>query len=164
MTACDRNAGAGADLRAALENGADGLDRQLADRHAQDRQGHDRRSAHGIDVGNGVGRGDAPEIVGIVDHGHEEIGGGDDAGPLVDLVDGSVVAGLGADQEPMERSGRGLAGEQVLQDRRGELAAAAAAMGKAGQPHGRFDGGLDVHCRSLPEGCRDQCRFMSLKT
>jgi hypothetical protein len=52
---------------------ADDLQRQLVERHADHRQGHDRRAAHGIDVGDGIGRRDAPEIVGIVDDGHEEI-------------------------------------------------------------------------------------------
>ena len=42
--------------------------------------------AHGVDVGDRVGRGNAAEIVRIVDDGHEEIGGGDERLRVVDAA------------------------------------------------------------------------------
>ena len=100
----------------------------LSERHAEDRERHDRLRAHRVDVGDRVGRGDAAEVARIVDHRHEEVGGGDDAEVLVDLPDRRVVAGLGADEELAVGCGGGLPRQQLLQDRRRELAAAAAAM------------------------------------
>ncbi len=133
MAAGDRNAGLGADRRPARENVPHRLDRQLAERHAEDGQGEDRLAAHGIDVRQRIGGGDSAEIAGIVDHRHEEIGGGDDAGLVVHLPDRGVVAGLGADQQGREGRRLRLPGQQLLQNRRGQLAATAAAMGQVGQ-------------------------------
>ena len=54
----------------------------------------------------------------------------------------TIVAGLDADQQlAIGRSG-GLVGQQLLQDRRGELAAASATVGKAGEAHNGC-----VHCQ-----------------
>ena len=75
-------------------------------------------AAHRIDIGDGIGRGDAAEIVGIVDDRHEEIGGGDDAKIIVDLPDRGVVAGFGADQQLAIRCGGRLIGQQVAATRR----------------------------------------------
>ncbi len=97
MATSHGNACRGTDGRAAFQDLAHHLDRNLVDRHAEDGERHDRLAAHGIDVGDGVGRGDAAEIVGIVDHRHEEIGGRDDAGVVVDLPHGGIIGGLGAD-------------------------------------------------------------------
>ena len=58
---------------AARQDLADHLHRHHAHRHAHDREGEDRRCPHGIDVREGVGRGDAAEFERIVDHRHEEV-------------------------------------------------------------------------------------------
>ena len=99
MAAGDRNAGPGADRLAAVEDAADGVDRQLVDRHADQRQREQRRAAHRIDVGDRVGRGDGAEVERVVDDRHEEVGRRDDRLVLVDPVDGGVVGGLDADQQ-----------------------------------------------------------------
>ena len=123
----------GANGCSALEDLAHHLGRDLVHRHAEDGKRHDRLAAHGIDVGDGVGGGDAAEVVGVVDHRHEEVGGGDDAGVVVELPDGGVVGGLGADQKLLVRRGSRLVGKQLLQDGGRKLAAAAAAVREAGQ-------------------------------
>ena len=94
------------------------------------REGGERR-AHEF-----ILRRDPPEVARVVDHRHEEVGGRDHAALGVELPHGRIVAGLGADQELAERSGRRLARQQLLQHGGCELAAAAAAMGEAGQPDG----------------------------
>ena len=148
MAARHRNAGGGADAGAARDDLAHVLDRDLVQRHAEDRQRHDRPGAHGVDVGEGIGRRDPAEVERIVDDRHEEIGGGDDACVVVDLPHRGVVAGLDPDQKLAERRRGRLVGEQLLQHRGRELAAAAAAMGKAGQARKR-----GIHC-SISSGMR----------
>jgi hypothetical protein len=135
MPARDRNAGGRADLRSAFEDRADHDGRHLIDRHRQDGECHDRLAAHGVDVGNRIRRRDPPEVARIIDNRHEEVGGGDDARFFVDLPDGRIIAGLGADQElPIRLRGRPV-GEKILEHRRRQLATAAAAMGQARQSH-----------------------------
>ena len=113
---------------AAGEDPADRVDRQLVDRHAHQRQREERRAAHRVDVGDRVGRGDRAEVVRIVDDRHEEVGRRDDRLPLVQLIHGRVVGGLDPDQQRL-RDGRtaGL-GDDLLQHRGRDLAAAAAAV------------------------------------
>ena len=52
---------------------------------------------------------------------------------VVELPHRGVVGGLGADQQLLERRDGRLVGQQLLQHRRRELAAAAAAVGEAGE-------------------------------
>src|SRR5690606_21847170 len=51
----------------------------------------DRGAAHRVDVGQRVGRGDAAEVVGVVDDGGEEVGRGDDRAGAVDAHGSGVV-------------------------------------------------------------------------
>ena len=141
MAAGDRDARRGADLRAAAQDRAHHLDRDFSERNAEDRERHDRLGAHRVDVGDGVGRGDAAEIARIIHDRHEEVGGGDDAEVLVDLPDGRVVAGLVADEKLAVGCGGGLPRQEVLQDRGRKLAPATAAMGETRQASG---GGVHV--------------------
>ena len=90
-------------------------------------------AAHRVDVGERVGRGDAAEVERIVDHRHEEVGGRDDAGLVVEPPHRRVVAGLRADEQIGEGRRRRLLGEQLAQHGGRQLAAAAAAMGESGQ-------------------------------
>src|SRR5258708_19663496 len=78
MAAGDRNPRLRAYRFAARDDPLNHLDRHLVDRHTDDGEREDRLAAHRIDVRERVGRGDAAEVVGIVDDGREEIGGGDD--------------------------------------------------------------------------------------
>ena len=99
VAAGDGNAGSLADRFAAVEDSAHRLERQLVDRHRHQRQREERTPAHGVDIRDGVGRGDRAEVERIVDDRHEEIGRRDDRLILADLIDRRVVARLDADQQ-----------------------------------------------------------------
>ena len=75
------------------------------------------------------------------DHRHEEVGGRDDAGLVVQAPYRGVVAGLRADQQTGEGGARGLLGEQLAQYGGGQFTATAAAMGERGQAK---DGGVQI--------------------
>ena len=134
MTARDRDAGGGADGRAAFENPADRFDREGVDRHADDGQGEDRRRPHGIDVRQGIGRGDAAEVERVVDHRHEEVGGGDQRLGVVQPPDGGVVGGFGPDHQCGEGRGLGHPRQDGLKSVRRDLATAAASVRERCQP------------------------------
>ena len=68
----------------------------------------------------------------IVDDRHEEIGRSDDAVVIIKPPHCGVVAGLHPDEKLRKRPGRGLPAEELLQHGRGELTAAAPAMGENG--------------------------------
>ncbi len=145
MTAGDGNAGRATHRRAAFKNAADDFRRQFIDGHADYRQGQYRRAAHRVDVGQRIGRGDAPEVMRVVDHRREEIGGRDDGLTVVQSIDRGVVRMLGADHEiRWQQSGRHRR-QHVGEQGRRNLAAAAAAVGELGQSNishgvGRGDG------------------------
>ena len=104
-------------------------ERQLVERHADQRQRHDRPAAHRVDVGDRVGRGDAAEVERIVDDRREEIGGGDQRLLVVQPVDRRVVGGLGADQQFRRHRKPPPSSLQDLGQHAGrDLAAAAAAV------------------------------------
>ena len=128
VAARDRDARRGAHRLAAGEDLPDHRERQLLERHADDGERQDRPAAHGIDVGDGVGRGDAAEVVRLIDDRREEVGRGDDRLRVVQPIDRGVVRRLEADHEvlrqPADRRGRQDLGEDSGRD----LAAAAAAM------------------------------------
>ena len=110
------------------------FDWQLAHRHADDGQREDRRRAHGVDVRQRVGRGDAAEVEGVVDHRHEEVGGRHQRLAVVQPPDRGVVGAFRARPSGRGRPPRrGEPREDVLQHRRRQLAAAAAAVGERGQ-------------------------------
>ena len=56
-------------------------------------------ASHGIDVGKGVGRGDAPPVVRVIDDWGEEVDRLDESRTSGSDVYGRIVAGLEADQE-----------------------------------------------------------------
>jgi hypothetical protein len=146
VAAGDRNARGGADCRTTFENFAHRLGRDLVQRYAENGQRHDRLAAHGIDVGNRIGRGNAAEVVGIVHNRREEVGGRNHAGAVVKLPDRGIVGRLGSDQQLPVGSGQRLIGQELFQHRRRELAAAAATVGKTGQSHRGCRGNRgDVH-------------------
>ena len=129
VAARNRNAGCAAHVLPAAHDGTDHVERQLVDRHGDQRQRHDRLAAHGIDIRQRIRRGDAAELIRIVHDGHEEIGGGDQRLRVVELVDGGVVRGLDAHHQLGWNHGIRAAGFQNFrQHARRDLAAAAAAM------------------------------------
>ena len=151
VAAGNRNARLAADRGATLQDLSDRCQRQHVDRHAHQRQRHDRPAAHGVHVADGVGGGDAPEVERVVDDGHEEVGGGDQRLLVVEAVDGGVVAGLDAHQQ--FRGDRHLrrALEDVRQHAGRDLATAAATVRERGEP-GFGGGGSLGHSRSFVQG------------
>ena len=127
------NAGLGADRLAPLEYPADSLHWQPVDRHADQRQREQRRGAHRIDVADRVRRRDAAEVERIVDDRHEEVGRRDQRLLVVELVDRGVVRGLDADEKLFRHDPRHRLGNDLLQYRGRDLAAAAAAVAELGK-------------------------------
>ena len=130
VPACNRYPRLRADRFAAVQDAADHLDRQLVDRHAHQRERHDRRAAHGVHVGNGVGRRDAAEIVRVVDDRHEKVGRRNERLLVVEPVNRRVVAGFHAHQQLGWQKRRARAPQNIGQYARGDFATAASAVGK----------------------------------
>ena len=139
MAAGNRNAGRLADRCAAFKDLAHYFRGNFVHRHSQNCQRHDRRAAHGIDVRERVGGGDAAEVERIVYHRHEEVGGRDHAGAVVELPDAGIVAGFNADQQLLVVGGGGMPGQQLLQDGGRQLTSAAAAVGELAETDGLHD-------------------------
>ena len=139
VTPGDGNACFGADRLSAANDPTDDRRREHLDRHGEQRQRQERLCAHGVDVGQRVGGGDAPEIERVVDDRHEEIGGGHHRLIVAELIDRGVVSGLGAHQEPCEGRGGSRFPEQLGEHAWRDLAAAAPSVGERGE--GRCAGG-----------------------
>jgi len=95
---------------------ANDLDRKLAERHTENGERHDWAAAHRVNIRDGVRRGDAPEVEGIVYDRREKVGGSYYAGICIKLPHRSIVAGLDSNEELREERSRGLVCEQLLQD------------------------------------------------
>src|SRR5690606_5953727 len=111
--------------------------RQYFHRPAENGDGHDGPAAHGVDVADGIGGGDAAEVERIVRNGHEEVGGAEDDLAVADVVGGGVVLAAVADQQARIGPGCGFAGERAahlagaedcIQNARRYLAAAPGAV------------------------------------
>ena len=83
MAARDRDARRLGDRCATRQDVLHALDCDLAERHADYGERQDRRAAHRIHVGQGVGRGDAAEIERVIHDRGEEVGSGDERLRLV---------------------------------------------------------------------------------
>ena len=110
-------------------------------RERRDRQGEQRRPAHGEDIVEGIRGGDRPVIAGIVDDRREEIECEDERPLVVEAVDGGIVR-RGEPDEQVLGLGRDEAGEQLLQASCRVLGGASATRGEIGELDGS-DG--DVH-------------------
>ena len=108
---------------------------QYIHRPAKNGDGHQRRTAHGVDIADGVGRGDTSEVIGIVDNRHEEIGGADDTAFVIETEYRSIVTAAVAHPELRERGCRLVTGEDFIQYLGGDLATAASPMAVLGQAH-----------------------------
>ena len=58
----------------------------------------DRRTAHGVNIANRIGRGDTAKVIGIIDNRREEIIGNDNRLGVVDFKHRRIVVGLDAHQ------------------------------------------------------------------
>ena len=153
---CDGDAGRAADSSAAFQYPSDHLGWQLGNGHADDGQRHDGRAAHGVDVGQRVGSGDAAEVVRVVHDGREEVGGGHQRLLVVQAVDGGVVAGLGAHQQLGRHQALRRACQNLAQQAGCNLAATPSAVRELGKldvfsNHGRgiVHGGVIVPAMPL---------------
>ena len=150
VSARDRDARLATDRRAAFEDPADGRRAQDRHRHADQGQRHDGLAAHGIDVADRVGRGDATEVMRVVDDRHEEVGRGDQRLFVVEPIDGGVIRRLYPDEQ-FAGDGEGTRPlEDFREHARRDLAAAAAAVrqrGEAGLGRG-IGGGGRIHGRA----------------
>ena len=72
---------------------------EMFGREHHDIQGGERFAAHGIDIGDRIGRGDLAEPVGIIDRRGDKINGVDHRHLIGELVDRGIVGGLYADQQ-----------------------------------------------------------------
>src|SRR5690606_4959083 len=152
----DRYAGGRAGRLSAVEDSADGVQRQAVDRHRHEGKREDRPAAHRIDVRYRIGGGDPPEVERIIDDRHEEVGRRHQRPGLVDLVDRGVVGGLDPDQQlGWQRQWAGPP-EDVGKYAGRDLAAAASPVGERGQPQrlvGRGGGGDGVlRCGGAHDG------------
>src|SRR5581483_3130689 len=91
-------------------------------------------------------------VVGVVDDGGEEVGGGDDGEAVADPYDGSVVTIVQPDEEPGRRLG-GKRGDDLLQLAGRDLAGTATAVGVLREANRR--GG---HSPSIPPAQAGEAR------
>src|SRR5579875_3172607 len=103
-------------------------------RPAEQVQRHQRLPAHGVDIGQRVGRGDPAERPGIVHHRGEEIRGRHDRPARAEPHHRGVVAVLDSDQQVARAVLGHEPGNGLLKLPRRDLARAAAAPGEPGQP------------------------------
>ncbi|MNL35558.1 hypothetical protein D3C87_1575980 [compost metagenome] len=109
------------------------LRRQYVNRPAEDRNRHQRIAAHGVDIADGIGGGNAPEIERIVDDRHEKVGGRHHATLFIDGVHRRVIARGIADPQFRVQILRAAAGQNHFQHLGGNLAATASAVAVLGQ-------------------------------
>jgi len=145
VAAGDIDAGLAAFFGRAVEDAFEGLHRQTAGGKGDKIEGEEGLAAHGVDIAEGVGRSDGPEVVWIIDDGGEKIDGLDKSGLVINAVDRRIVAGLGADEQGRV-SRAGQSGENLLEALGPQLAGAAEAEGVVGQ--------LDRRGRRQNSSCR----------
>ena len=66
---------------------------------AQNGNGHERVGTHGVDVADGIGSGNTPEVERIVHDGHEKVGGGNHAALVVQRIHSRIIARCVADPQ-----------------------------------------------------------------
>jgi hypothetical protein len=103
-----------ADLRAPLHDAPHLRYGQGVDGHADAGEGKDRRRPHRIDIGDRIGRGNAAEVEGIVDDGHEKIGGGHQGQIVAKPQHGRVVRGGVPDEQVRVGEAHGHPGQGLL--------------------------------------------------
>ena len=119
--------------QAAAEHLGHQLHRQHAAGPADQVDRHDRPAAHRVNVRERVGRGDPAPVVGIVDDGSEEVGGGEHREVVAHQDGCRVVAAVQADQHVCARLA-GEAADRLFELAGRDLAGAASTVGIAGEP------------------------------
>ena len=127
-------------VAAADDLGEDG-EREIVAGEADEVEGSEGIGAHSVYVAQGVGGGNASEIVRVVDDGGEEIGGHDEGEIVGDPVHAGIVTADDAD-EHVGIGDRGDGPQDLREPAPRELAASAGAVGEAGEAGG---GGIGIH-------------------
>ena len=115
-------------LTTALDYLTGGFRRQLIDRPAENGNGHQRRSAHGVNVADGVGCRNSSEGERIVHDRHEKVCCTDDGGSVAQVVNGGIVAFGVPNEQVGEGISRGGLCQNLVKDRRSNLATASRAV------------------------------------
>ena len=135
MAAGEHCAGLGDLVQGTCDNTVQLFGRQLAGWEADKVQAGDWACAHGINVTDGVCRGDLAVGERVVDRGRDEVGGGDDGNLLVQLVDTGIIAGVKTNEQ-VGILVLGKAFQELTEPDRVDFCGSAAGLGKALQ--GRF--------------------------
>ena len=136
VAAGERNARFGADGASAFQYLPCHLRVELVHRPTENGDRHQRGAAHGVDVADGIGRGNAPEGVRVVDDGHEEVRGGHGRRAVPEVIDGRVVPRAMAHEQPRVVGLGTELSKNAVEHTRGNLAAAAGSMAELRQPDG----------------------------
>ena len=136
VTSGQRDIGPGTGGAAAFEHATGHGRRKFFDRPTKDRNGHQRRAAHGVNIANGIHRSDLSEVEGVIDDGHEKIRGADHRLTVAEIAHGGVVLGIVAHEQLRVRCGFAGLVEDFLQHLGRDLAATTGAMAVLGQANG----------------------------
>ena len=118
---------------AAFDHLGGNLRLQLIHRPAQNGNGHDRLSAHRVNITDGIGGGNPPEIERIIHHRHEEIGGTDDPEAITHIGHGGVIPAAVTHQQARVPELGSVGMKDAIQYIGSNLAATACAVAEFGQ-------------------------------
>src|SRR5262245_62611644 len=121
-----------ADDRPTAEHLGGEVERDPVARPGEEVYRHDRLSAHGVDVREGVRGSDPAPVERVVDDGGEEVRRHDDGSSAVNAHDGRVVPMLQTDDEVVPIGCRPEVGENVLELTWRDLASTPASGGVLG--------------------------------
>ncbi len=96
MTTRNWNSSLTTDRLSTLQNAPNGCRAKYVNRHAYERERHDGRSTHGIDIRDCVGGGDTSKRIRIINNWHKEVCGSNDGLVLINLIDSSIIRGANA--------------------------------------------------------------------
>ena len=132
VPADDLGAGGAHDVEPAAQHLAQRVGAELLERPRHEVERRQRPAAHRVDVGQRVGRGDAAEVVGVVDDRREEVDGLHERELVGDPPHRRVVARRRA-HEQLGRRGGGQAADDRQQRGGRQLASAPGAVGERGE-------------------------------
>src|SRR6056300_341380 len=92
MAAGEWNSYLGTDSASSSDDKSCDLRGQFINRPAENGNRHEGASTHGIDVADGVGGGNAAKIEGVIDDGHEKVGGAQYGSTVAHIKRSGIVA------------------------------------------------------------------------
>ncbi len=167
MAAEQRRSRLAQDGGGALEDCREHPIRHVGLRETAEVEGEQRRAAHGVDVGQGIGGGDPAEASRVVADRSDEVGGGDQR-PAAEQEHSGIVGRFRADQHPLVASGHAAErADQLRQVPRTDLGGSAARRGAGSQAelppqpcHGR--GLYPAPANLPPSGTASPCRLVGV--